>query len=99
MSYLEIMVADELPAFSHASYITTTEPVRMREISSKIKRSPKKRFLNIATALATEFVKEEDVLHVTDAAEQLHLSPEAVAAQEAFLQANITGRCVYTHDY
>lgn len=54
--------------------------------------------MDTATKLATAGLKEEDVLDVIEAAESLHLSPGAAAAQEALLQALETVYCVYTKE-
>lgn len=40
-------------------------------------------------------VRNEDVLDTTEAAESTHLSPDAVAAQEALLQAIRMVGCAY----
>lgn len=42
-----------------------------------------KHSLNTATETATEILKDKNVLVATEALEVSHLSPEAIAAQEA----------------
>lgn len=69
ISSTDVMVAEGLPRSSYASYMTIAVQVRKRGNSRTIARSPKKCRLNTATEAATAFVKDEDTLNVTEAAE------------------------------
>lgn len=69
------MVADEMPASSHAPHKTNAVYVYKRVNSSTIARLSKKTRRNTSTALAKAVVNEEYVLDVTYVAESLHLSP------------------------
>lgn len=67
--------------------MTIAVPMLERGNSNSIVRSPKNLCLNTATAPATAVVKSEDVSAVMEAAESSNPSPNAVATQEAVLQA------------
>lgn len=91
-----IIVAEKLPAISHGSYMTIAVQLLKCENSSTIARVFKKRRLNTVFLPATAVMQEEDVLNVTKTAESSHMSPKAVVAQEALLQAMRTVFCAYT---
>lgn len=76
LSDLDVMVVQKLPASSHATFMIIAVLVRDRVISSAIASLPKRLSLNTITKPTTSNVKAEDVLHVANAAEFLHLSRE-----------------------
>lgn len=96
MSNTDFMVAEKLPSSSHAPYTKITVPLRKHEISGTIAWSPKNSCMDTATEVATEFLKEENVLGTTK--EFSHLSPVTVSKQKALLETIKTVRCVY-NDY
>lgn len=96
MSSIEVIVAKAIPACSHLRYITIAVLAHKRGHSITIARSHRTRRQNTASEPATKEFEDEEVLNVTEAAESLHLSIEAVATQEAFLHAMETVCCIYT---
>lgn len=99
MSNTDAMIAYGLPASSLLQYMKIAVPVRKSEHSRTIAKSSKKRCLNTATTTATTVVKEKDVSDGTEPAESLNLSPKAVTALEALLQAMRTVCYVYTEEF
>lgn len=63
---------------------------RKRKISSMITSLSKALCMNTATEVATTFVEQNDELDPAETAESSHLSPQAVATQEALLLATKT---------
>lgn len=79
--------------------MTVAVPVHKRGHSSTILRSSNKRRLTAATAIATANVNEKDVFNVTEVANSLHLSLEAVVVLKTLLGSMQSMCCVYTNDF
>lgn len=99
MSNAAVMVAEPLSTSSYLPYMTFSVPICKRGHSSTIAQSSKKRRLTSATATATEVLKEEGFLNITNAAESSHQSTESVTIQEALLEALRTLCCVYIEKF
>lgn len=99
MSKTYVMVAGALTASSHLPFMNIAVPVRKHVNSRTVARLQKKRFLDTTTDPMTAVKSEADMMDVTEAAELSYPSAEAVAAQEAFLQAMPTVCRVYTAEF
>lgn len=95
----DFTVVKESPASSHAPFMIIAEPSRKRWKFNTIIPLRKNRRWKTAIETATAVLKEEEVLNSTKLSKWSAMSPEAVAAQKAFLQEMKTVCSAYAENF